>query len=214
MKERSTQIRKSTIYLILVALCIPGVGCSSNPVAPEEEELYRKTVERIASTDFERELIEQAESYYPPRDSVLAVVFPWLHDTIPQTGYWWWGTYDGVYLPFALTSDAIEYYESFINELRLGQSNDYYITASLEYKAEVSYYDAYDVYEEGHTPPMPEHLVASFEDVYVVHMQLSFGFECYVHCLLGAGKTRTVVFDQQGNLVFVYGDGQSAAIVA
>lgn len=213
MTDQLKKIRTGTIYLILAVLCISGLGCSSNPVAPDEEEQYRKSVERIASNDFERELIEQAESYYPHRDAVLAVVFPWLHDTIPETGYWWWGTYDGVYLPFALTIDAIEYYRAFINELRLAGPNDYYKTATLEYRAEVSFHDAYDIYEEGHTP-RPEYLVASFDHVYVVEMRLSFGFECYVHCLLGAGKSRIVVFDQKGDLVFVYGDGQSAAIVA
>lgn len=203
----------TTLFLLFTATVF--FSCSDNPADSSKNEFYTKSIERIAENEFEQELIEKAEAEYPPRDSVLAAVFPWQHDMIPETEYWWYSRYEGVYLPYALTTDAIEYYERFIDSLAAKEEqDDYYKTAEFEYEAEVSFHDSFKIYEQGYTNPTPEQLLGSFEEVYVVEMTLGFRFECFVHCLLGAGKSRVVVFDRDGNLLKIFYDGASPQIVA
>lgn len=202
----------TTFFILFIVTAL--ISCSDNPADSSENEFYTKSIERIADNEFEQELIEKAEAEYPPRDSVLAAVFPWQKELVPETGYWWYSKYESVYLPYALTVDAIEYYEGFIDSLAAKGQDDYYKSAELKYKAQVSFHDSFEVYEEGYTNPTTEQLLGSFEEVYVVEMTMGFHFECFVHCLLGAGKSRVVVFDKEGNLLQTFYDGASPQIVA
>ncbi|MCP9292093.1 hypothetical protein [Gracilimonas sediminicola] len=207
-------MKRITTALLILFLTTAQFSCSDNPADSSENEFYTKTIERIAENEFEEELIEKAETEYPPRDSVLAAVSPWQQELVPETEYWWYSRYEGVYLPFALTIDAIEYYESFIDSLAAEEQDDYYKTAELEYEAKVSFHDSFKIYEQGYTNPTPDQLLGSFEEVYVVEMTLGFRFECFVHCLLGASKSRVAVFNKEGNLLEIFHDGATPQIVA
>lgn len=205
--------RVTTTALFVLTMAVLLNSCSDNPTGTSENKYYTKSIEKIAENQFEKELIEKAEAEYPSRDSVLAAVFPWQHDLIPETGYWWYRSFDGIYLPFAITIDAIEYYENFIDLLAVKGQDDFYESAELEYRAEVTFHDSFEIYEPGYNYPTPEQLLGSFEDVYVVEMSLRLQYECFVHCYLGMGHTRIVVFDKDGNLLEIFYDGIQPVIV-
>jgi len=202
-----------TVVLILLTATIMN-GCSNSPTGTSDNEFYTKSIERIAENQFEQELIEKAEAKYPPRDSVLAAVFPWQQESIPETKYWWYSRYDGVYLPYALTIDAVQFYENFIDSLAAKEEDDFYKTANLEYNAQVNFHDSFEIFEQGFTNPTPKQLLGSFENVYVVEMYLSFKFECFVHCRLNMRPNRIVVFDSKGELLEVFYDGVKAVAVS
>lgn len=182
-------------------------NCSNNPTSISENNSFTKSIERISNNEFEAELITKAELAYPPRDSVLAAVFPWQHDLIPDTEYWWYRKFGPVYLPFALTIDAIDYYESFIDSLAAEGQDDVFKTAELGYTAAVEFHETFEIYELGHTNQPEEHFLGAFEDVFVVEMFLRFRYECFVHCYLGMGHSRIVVFDEDGNILEIFYDG-------
>ncbi len=143
----------------------------------------------------------------------MAAVYPWQHNLIPESGYWWYMRFDGVYLPFAITIDAINYYENFIDSLAIKEQDDFYKTAEFEYEAQVNFHDSFDIYEAGYTNPTPEQLLGSFENVYVVEMDLRFRFDCGTDCLLSTGKQRVVVFDDEGKLLEVFYDRAAPTMV-
>ncbi len=206
-------MKRITTTLLILFIATAQFSCSDNPTDSSENEFYTKSIERTADNEFEQELIEKAEAEYPPRDSVLAAVFPWQHDLIPETEYWWYSRFDGVYLPFAITIDAISYYENFIDSLASKEQDDFYKTADFEYEAQVSFHTSINIYELGYTNPTSEHLLGSFEEVYVVEMSLGFRYDCGDDCLLSTGKKRVVVFDNNGTLLEIFYDGISITAV-
>ena len=123
--------------LVFTLLILAFVSCNKSDSEPEEERLYTKSVERISSSNFEADLIDKAEKYYPPREDVLEV--QGYRMGIPDTLYWYYDSFDGVLLPYAITYDAIVYYSGLIDQFNANKVETFFLSASFEYKAEVTF---------------------------------------------------------------------------
>ena len=204
-------------HLIILFSILLLAGCNSE-VNNLEEELqppkreFTKNIERVFSNEFEQNLISNAESFYPPRDSVLNAAESWFRDLIPDTNYWFYDSFDGIRIPYAITIDAINYYSDFIDTLNAGLKSIIY-KAVFKYKAEITYYTSYTF--EGVDPlteiPLP---IISFEDVYVVEMNLSWDHYCGMECGLYIKHKRIVVLNSQGELLQNFYDGKIPVAVS
>jgi hypothetical protein len=189
-----------TALLLVLALA----GCDTDSTEPEVERSYSKSVVREAANDFEDSLIAQAEAVYPARDSVVAAA--WDPAQVPEVGYWFYGAFDGVLIPYAITGDAVTYYSDLIDALEAGEELQFLTEASLDYRATASFREAYTF--EGADPETGEPLPSeSFERVYVVEMSLGWSQYCGELCAMGINHDRVVVFDEAGELLRVSLDG-------
>lgn len=157
---------------------------------------YEANIERIFSDAFEETLIAQAEAVYPSREDVLAVAQ--LND-IPDGDLWYYAEapYDQL-LPYAITAECIAYYEQYMADLEARYGDDephWRPQARVDYRAEVAFHDTFEIEGMENTA------------VYVVDMDLSVGYSCGSLCGGGFSKARTVVFDSDGLILAVYGDG-------
>ena len=188
------------------------ISCKSEnvPVEPERKEIKReftKSIERVATLNLERDLIFRAESIYPNRDSVLAYMSIYIpQSSIPDSNLWFFEVFDGVLIPFAVTSEAISYYDNLIDSLSANNGYNFFIKANFEYRAEIEYKESYSFEGEDQFTgePLPS---VSFENVYVVSMALRWENYCGIMCGLWISHKRIVVFDESGNLKNVFYDG-------
>ncbi|MEM1127970.1 MAG: hypothetical protein AAGI71_15080 [Bacteroidota bacterium] len=197
-------MRPLSFLLLLTVLA----GCNAGSTMVEEEvaRSYRTSIVREATSHVEADLIAQAEAVYPPRDSVLAHVPPERHDRIPETGYWYLDSFDGVRIPYALTGDAVTYYSDLIDALEAGEQLPFLTEASLEYRATASFRETYTF--DGQDPLTLEALPSvSFERVHVVEMSLAWYQYCGPVCAMWINHSRIVVFDEAGTLLQVFLDG-------
>ena len=190
----------STVLLLSIALA----GCDSGGTEPEVERSYSKSIVREAASVFEATLIARAEVVYPPRDSVVAAA--WDPVQVPEVGYWFYGAFDGVLLPYAITGDAVTYYSELIDALEAGERLQFLTAASLDYRATASFREEYTF--EGVDPETLEPLPSeSFERVYVVEMSLKWHQYCGFDCAMWIDHDRVVVFDEAGDVLRVFLDG-------
>jgi hypothetical protein len=122
----------------------------------------------------------------------------------PGITNWWCESRCGVKIPYAITEDAIAYYE---NMIRANQKKDWeaYIEpgSSCMYTAGVSYKKTW------------QHEDTTFSNVYVVTLELQFNADFTGDATTGVHftKSRTVVIDKAGTVIAVYGDGKTEAPV-
>ncbi len=209
------RVLQSIVFLITAFLLV-GCGVFENEQIeddPEEEieRIYNKTIERNYSNEFERALIDSAEAAYPPRDSVAAAVPSWSEMNIPETGYWYYFSFDGILIPFAITKDAIGYYSSLIDSLEAEVTHQFIKEAYFEYESTISFKEEYHfdwpAPGEANGPERPVE-PEDFENVYVVELSLKWNhiqIDPYGMTLLHG---RVVIFDQNGNLIRVFLDGK------
>ncbi len=206
--------------LLIIPIIFLIISCNSKtniPIEPEEKEIEReftKKIERISTNNFESNLILSAESIYPNRDSVLAYMSRFIpQSSIPDSNLWFFEEFDGVLIPFAITSDAISYYDDLIDSLSANNGYKFFITANFEYRAEIQFKESYTF--EGENPftgePLPS---VSYEHVYVTTMSLKWENYCGMLCGLWISHKRIVVFDESGNLLNVFYDGPIPIMVS
>ena len=204
--------------LLLFPFCIL-LSCCSDKNSPTEngeqkpKREYTKSIDRISSNDYEKNLIYKAESFYPPRDSVLAHVQPWFYNSVPDTNLWYYNSFDGIFIPYAVTTDGINYYSGLIDMMTTRGEDNFIIKASFEYNAQILFYDSFTF--QGNDPfsgePLP---TVSYEKVYVVTMLLKWEHYCGPECGLWISHKRIVVFDEDGNLLDVFYDGVIPVMVS
>jgi len=136
-------------YLLVIYCGIILSGCSNTQHInlQSDREFKREfslSITRVFSNEFEAKLIKKAESIYPPRDSVLKVVPEKEKYLIPETSYWFYGTIDHIKIPYAITTEAIDYYSNKINEL-YNDSTSIIYSAKFIYKAEVKFYETFNL---------------------------------------------------------------------
>jgi len=184
-----------------------SVSCNKETEEPEIEISYTKSVARISANDFEKNLIEIAENTYPPKmDVMAAAVFSNME--IPDSAYWYYNSFDGVLIPYAITIDAVNYYSELIDDLDAGVLNTIFITAAFDYKAEVKFNESYTIIKN------ENEATENYEDVYVVEMILKWENYCGSLCALWINKKRTVIFNKEGELIKVYFDGPEPVMVS
>ena len=194
--------------LFLLAACDAAVN-EPEPDETAAERSYTKTVERAAASAFESSLIAQAEAAYPPRDSVLAAALWGGFSQIPEAGYWYYSSFDGVLIPYAITGDAVTYYSELIDSLER-ETSAFFTQAELEYKAAVSFEETYEEPSPEGVAPSPK----SFERVYVVSMSLKWFQYCGSLCAMWIDQKRVVIFDEAGTLRRVFLDGPTSVLVS
>lgn len=208
---------KMKLFISVCFVLIFVLSCSETITNPENEIMqlqnkYTKQIERIYSNDFEKYLITIAESIYPPRDSVLSVTPPELLPFIPDSNYWFYQIVDGVVIPYSITNEAIIYYSELIDSLNSRQ-NSFIYKAVFSYSAKATFYNSFIF--QGIDPITGLPLQSeTFNDVYVINMDLSWNHYCGSECGLYIDHKRIVLFDNQGNLIKIFYDGEIPIMVS
>lgn len=205
------KIIKYPLFVLLAFLILLSCDKNNEEQEPEIERSYTKSVERISTNDFEAGLIDKAENYYPPRDTVVAAT-QWSGMELPDTKYWYYDHFDGVYLPFAVTSDAVDYYSELIDNFNKNKKEVFFLTAHFDYLAKVEFHEQYTSPEKNASGKTvtPD----TYSKVYVVRMKLKWENYCGSLCALWINKERVVVFNETGDLIKVYLDGTAPVLVS
>ena len=170
----------------------------------EQEDAHQLVIARTYTTEFEAQLLQQAETTYPDRDDVLAAKHRFLQDEhVYQNAdkLWWHDAFNGVKIPYAITSDAIHYYYTLTQEFR---NHDFSGSRGLQMQQSLFTYAASITFE-------PTFTINSvrFQHVYVVSLSLKWGQYCGPLCFMAFEKTRIVIFDMHGTIQQIYGDGST-----
>lgn len=154
-------------------------------------------------------LISLAERTQPSHDAVAAKTAS-EGGSSPATAagenLWWYTTFDGIRIPYAVTSDALSYYTAVIDSFMAG---DFSATNGLTMKKAFLKYEAH-VQEQAEYPLGGDTLTG----VSVVHMTLSWSQYCGPECAMAFFKERTVIFDQHGDIIAVLDDGETDYVVS
>ena len=183
---------------------------------------FRVTIRRVAHSPQERDLIAAAERLYPSRDTLLAAApVPRMRERIllvdslmatdslagtprggsgylqrspgDRTERWWWDIFDGTWSPYAVTGAAVDYYLARIRDVAAGRgwflpSNAASERGSFEYTATVE-------------------RTGTGGAAYIVHLAISWEYECGMLCGIQFAHVRTVWFDAEGKVLRISGDG-------
>ena len=163
---------------------------------PASTNRHTVTIVRTARDDAGRALIVRAEGLQPDRAELAkaAVDVP-----LPREGkVWWFREQFGIRLPYAVTGDAVTYYTGLVTGYGMTRMKRYAEPSSaLKYTAAVERHERFGL--DG----------KSWQNVDVVTLKLEFrqsfcatGTEAF-----GFTKERTVVFDKDGKVLHVSGDG-------
>ena len=180
-------------------------------VPADDKAAYKVRIERDAKDAKFQALIEKAESLYPLPEKVLVAARKPLG---PAKGelLWWCKDFDGIRIPFAVTANAVVYYQNALQEFGKGDFSRSHgikmLTASLGYSATAKDYDEWEYTDE--TTRKKE----KFTKVSVVLLVLRWSQYCGNLCAMGFGKQRFVVFDPNGNVLAIRGDGQASVMVS
>lgn len=195
---RIPQLTILLLGLSLILLCCGNpVGAQwtgSNKGSVEEHDQHTITIARHFAGELEEELITIAENAFPPNKSLLN-----CRGTSKVPNSWSCGDADDTLLPYAITSDAIDY---FINHSRTARNNStrshYLYQTRLNYESRIK--------RETNTRR---------RNVFIVTMHLSWGQSCKPTpnmCSMIFEKTRTVVIDAHGSVLNIQGDGPTMAM--
>lgn len=163
---------------------------------------YSIHIDRRFLTRREDELLRKAEATYPPKARVLSDSAKTLARLNPAARHskalWWWGEFDGVRLPYAITGGAVSYYLNQIQQFRHGNfrgSNGIkMVRAHLDYTASLRREKAFLLNKR------------VLRNVYVVTLRLSWSQDCGRMCGMSFDRARTVVLAPDGTIT-VDGDG-------
>jgi hypothetical protein len=170
---------------------------------------YSVSIKRAFRNAEEEALLRIAENTHPSEAEVGKKCdkdreYP---NTIKPAGMRWWCTqFDGVFMPYAVTRDAVEYYLTVTDEFR---QNNFIRTHKLRMEETTFSYSA-----EINIRTKAVILGKVFTDVYEVRMTLSWGQYCGNLCAMSISGSRTVVLDKRGVILFMTGDGDSQGMVS
>ena len=163
---------------------------------PANTNRHTVVIVRSASDDAGRALIARAEGLQPDRAELAKAAGD---VSLPREGkVWWFREQFGIRLPYTVTGDAVTYYTGLVTGYGKTRMKRYAEPSSaLKYTAAVKRHERFEL--DG----------KSWQNVDVVTLKLEFrqsfcatGTEAF-----GFTKDRTVVFDKEGKLLHVSGDG-------
>jgi hypothetical protein len=176
------------------------------------QDTIRAAFEAIVNRTFrnpdEERLIRIAEETYPPAEAVLAIAKrgPGFETLSREKRLWWYDTFDGVRIPYAVTMDAVRYYLRLTDALGRGDSTQTGFPmkrSHFRYNARIS--GCPETYSrDGHV----------FKDVYLVEMRLEWSNYCGPLCACSLNLDRTVLIRPDGTVVCVFGDQKPRMIVS
>jgi carboxypeptidase family protein len=167
---------------------------------------FTASVHRYVRDANEERLLRIAEETYPPPDAILAIAGKDAskQDLRKEKRLWWYGQFDGVRLPYAVTMDAVRYYLALIQTMARGDSSGIPMKrAKFSYTASVS-----------SRPSTLSRDGRVFEDVYTVELRLSWSDYCGSLCACSFDLNRTVVLRADGTVLCVFGDQKPMVIVS
>nr|WP_319572321.1 hypothetical protein [uncultured Draconibacterium sp.] len=205
---------RTNYFLLLSVLLLALASCSDSSDDNNLEiqgNSYTKLIERNSDTSFEVELIKKAESYYPPREDLIDAT-KWSGMEVPETDYWYYNHFDGVLIPYCITTEAIDYYSNLIDQYNANKDDVFFITAEFTYSANVTHHDTYTSPDKN----SKRETVApqSFESVYVVTLDLYWMDYCGPVCAMWIEKQRIAVFNESGELLEIFMDGTVSVSVS
>ena len=183
---------------------------------------FRATVNRVANTPAERELLTLAERLYPAAERILAFARDPEHRQEltamkafgpPPTGRrparapgtltdrWWFDTFDQTWMPFAVTGAAVDYYLGRLRDLAAGHGPFVFRPTDLPDHGAFAYRATVRQAPEAGT-------------AYVVELRITWEYRCGEMCAVSFTHTRMVWFDANHNAVRVTGDGRPYVIVS
>lgn len=166
---------------------------------PASAEHHKVAIQREAAGDQEKQLIAAAEKSLP--DAAALAKSAGKDDTgisKPQSGAWWNKEVLGIRIPYALTADAVAYYSELVNGYGK-QKLVRFVQPSSEfsYHAKVTTHAAFDLNGKSVQNVTVVTMTMKFRQHFTATVAEGFSFE----------KSRTVVFDKDGKILGVQGDG-------
>lgn len=198
---------RANYFLLLILFMLALVSCSDSSDDNElemPERSYTKLIERNSNTSFEAELITKAESYYPPREDLIDAT-EWSGMEVRETDYWYYNSFDGVLIPYCITTEAIDYYSDLVDDFNANKEDVFFYTAEFTYSANVEFHDAYTSPNKNSLGETME--PQSFESVYVVTLDLYWMDYCGPLCAMWIEKQRIAVFNESADLLEIFMDG-------
>jgi len=194
------------IHRLLTALpVIFALPATAAPLAgarptewPASAERHTTSIQRAAANDAEKKLIAAAEKSPPNAAALLEAIRKEDDKTQPLAGQWWNKEVCGIRIPFAITADAVDYYTQLVNGYAQKKLVRYAQPSSaFAYQTKAAQHDRYEL--DG----------KSFENITVVTLAMSFqqSFAATVAEGFSFEKKREVVFDKDGKIIHVSGDG-------
>lgn len=195
-----------------VGVCDPLVGYYYD-YGDESPELPSSVVDTVGSFDIiierleYRALVRKAETLFPPASEILGYRRGQDGACLSDEPLWWYTSFDGVRIPYAVTASAVAYYLNLIYLYREGDFDGAgtlpMIYASLEYHAKVHFWQTFITD------------TAKYDRVYVVEQELRWGSYCGMLCGLWFTKRRFVIFSEDtGALLGIIGDGVTGVVVS
>lgn len=177
----------ASLGLLLATVNVSGamVAGSQTKVWQANAERHVMTMKRHASNAGETNMIAAAEAAAPK-----------------GTNTWCSGEKSNIKIPFAITREALAYYEALIQGYQRKSWTTYLEPRSeMTYKATLTHHDSYAL--SGKT----------YKDVYVVTLKLDFSASFTGNATEGIefSKERTVVLDAKGSILCILGDGETEA---
>jgi hypothetical protein len=170
---------------------------------------FRISVTREAGSTTERHLIATAESLIPPKDSIEAAASKltgsgWVRGfadaRLRQGPRWWWREWNGIWLPYAVTGEAIAEYIRHVRTLSTSPNPFARTNPAVEHRASLEYRATVRA-----VPNSAGHRV---------ELVVQYNMYCGPQCGLRFRHTRTVTFDQKGTVIRVEGDRPPAMAVS
>lgn len=156
---------------------------------------YQVEVRRSWIDSTGRMALLKAENEYPPRDSVLQAMRPvrFRESVAPADSLlWWYSQSHGIRHPYAITTEAVEYY---LGKAEQGRSRT---QVRFRYTADAEFADTY------------KHGEQSWRDVHVIRQQLGWWHVGGRNAGLSIAMERTVVVSHSGEVLLVAGDGKAS----
>ena len=171
---------------------------------------YTAEIVRHYSDENELRLLRIAESVYPNRERVQAARDnARLKDKQePSSGeaLWWFSAFDGVRIPYTVTSAAVLYYSDLVQTFR---DQKFEITGgtvvtscSMRYVSVINHHKYFVV--EGKT----------FPECYAVNMELRWSQVCGPGRAMGFAKRRLVLVSPKGEVLGVFQDGPAEVTIS
>lgn len=157
----------------------------------------------------EERLLRIAEETYPPTKAVLLVTDERADRTaLSQVKrLWWYGDFDGVRLPYAVTMDAVRYYLGLAQAMGRGETAETrgipMIQCNFSYSARIS-----------PGPTKFDRGGRGFDGVYVADLKLEWSNYCGNLCACWFQLDRTVVLRPDGTVLCVFGDRRPRVLVS
>jgi hypothetical protein len=203
------------LILILLPGCCGGPRyiLNENEVAMEYPNLAPDTTGSFTANicrdepddEMSARLLDIAESLYLPKSILFEVVKDddlW-RDPDPENEYLWY-RYPNRYLPYSLTKGAAIHYINELNEYRRGEfdnsGTDPYEMAHLRYYSSIRFRLIYE--RDGKI----------YRRVYVADSEMEWNSRTQYNSGTWFTKQRTVIFNSDGNVLSVLGDGPAKAL--